>query len=169
MGIMEMPKISMHCRAGHAGKVRDWVVHRLCITAWRESGSQMIHNLGTQYKGSPGLNGAQLIGHCGSSPFSRPAMCDTHVAVGGCGSYGIVYDTKSRRLIGWRKRWPEEEVTVILELSDYWEWAIRGRKTTTDLSEGRTSYVIDALQKKKKNSYIRSIKKKYYPKNINIL
>ena len=33
MGIMEMPKISMHRRAGHAGKVRDWVVHRSCITA----------------------------------------------------------------------------------------------------------------------------------------
>ena len=73
-----------------------------------------------------------------------------HVAVGGCGSYGIVHDTKRRRLIGWRMRGPEEEVTVILELSDYWGWAIRGRKTTTNLSEGRTSYVIDALQKKKK-------------------
>ena len=61
----------------------------------------MIHNLGTQYTGSPGLHGAQVVGHCGSSPFSRPAMCDTHVAVGGCGSYGIVHDTKGRRLIGW--------------------------------------------------------------------
>ena len=142
MGILEMPKITMHCRAGDAGKVRDWVVHRLCITAWKESGSRMIHNLGTQYKGSPGLNGAQLVDHCGSSPFSRPAMCDTHVAVGGCGSSGIVHDTKRRRLIGWRMRWLEEEVTVILELSD--RLPIQQRRTLGIPRDERICTVCDS-------------------------
>ena len=141
-------------------KSGNWIVHiLLCITAWKESGRLIIHNLGTQHQGSPWLSCAQLVSHCGISRFSRQAVCDTHVAVRGCGRYITVHDTNGRRLIGWRMRWPEEAVTVILEPSDYWEWAIRGRKpTTTNLSEGRTSYVIDALQKKR-NMYIRRIKK----------
>ena len=48
----------------------------------------------------------------------------------------------------------DEVVTVVNEPSNYWGWAYRGRKTTTTLLlEVRTSYVIDALPKKKKTVY----------------